>query len=473
MNEVSEYQERLEETLEECACLIKRNAMDELQVHVKEFARSVSNIYKTLLEKGVIRKDPYQEERSIAKFKVPSREEFTEKEANREMSTRLSFYVSQWEYIGNVFHLDLENLDLNIVRSIKALTSWVQWSDFSIHSSSIITRSLADFVEVVLRSKDVLARKLITSALSTVKEEALKINKILDVITVYLKEHYKLRVRNEIMSRLNIDAGLYPKFEGKILAVMKASVSKMKPALFWEVELAEEILQEDFSSNGEEHRENVFKRLNDISSLWKKEEDTDEPDAADQLLDIALQLSHSSAAVNTAISRMRENSRTLEERPKSFVEILNDFLAKLFQKEETSLIYSIPMKDMRTGFIRHESLDFAKFMSRAVRCGSALQKMKKPEELLKGSNSSMQVDAMEKYLNKVLSELKYVHKHLEGLDAFFHSNAIPENIADKMKSCSLNTDNIKASVSMSLKSLTKYQSNKEAKEQLRKLGVNQ
>lgn len=470
MDQTNNYPKQLEEALNNCAVFLEQNALADLQAHIQTFESCVSKIYSTWLEKGIIRKDPYWNERNVNEIQVPSSQEFSEKEADREISLRLSYYVGQWQFLGNIFHLSLSTLTLDNIEKIKELTRWINWSDFSVHSSGLITSTLAGMAETRSRSSGVIAMKLVSDSISTLKNTSTAIINLLAIITTYLQEQYKGKLRKEIISRMNINADLYRQSRTAVLNQVESEVSRMNPPLCWYEELAEKTLKEDFTPGGTELRKNVLQRLEETESLWKKEE-APEPDTTAMLLPIALQISRIEDSVKAALTGIKENSRLMQERQKNLKEILSDFFSRLFHNKSNILVYEIPMKDLRTGFVRYEPLEFQRFISRTMQITDTLQELADPETLLPEGERQKQAESLEKHMWDVLSELRYIHKRLEGLDVYFHSDAVPEALRDRMKSCTMSTGHIKSSISESLKALNLYKSRKEAREQMAKFGI--
>ena len=72
--------------------------------------------------------DPYKGERTITQIQVPSNEPFSDTEAATEIGIRFSHYVSQWEFLVNIFHISISNFTLRKVKKLTDLLDWIRWS---------------------------------------------------------------------------------------------------------------------------------------------------------------------------------------------------------------------------------------------------------------------------------------------------------------------------------------------------------
>ena len=210
MSDINEFQSQLSGALSAKSEQLERTDIPKLRKHLQEFEAGVSTMYKFLIEKGFLQKDPYKNEHAVTKIHVPSSEPFTDAEAISEISLRFSAYVSQWEFIVNIFDASLSNLSLKKVKRLLELIEWIRWTDFSPNSPFQITRAVADTVGKITKMNDPIAGKMISSSITFLRNNSNNIKGDLKAITVFLRERYKYSLREEVLNRNVHQPGTVP-----------------------------------------------------------------------------------------------------------------------------------------------------------------------------------------------------------------------------------------------------------------------
>ncbi|GEM_PF-3044200 len=470
MEDQREYFNKLVSALEIKAESLERTALKNLRNHLQEFESSLSTIYKFLLEKGMIQKDPYRNEKSITELKLPSSEMLPEIDSQQELSLRFSHYTSQWEFLVKIFHVSLSNLSLKKVHTMMDLLSYIRWTDLSTTSSYQTTRGIARILTRVSQMNDPMAGKIISSSASNLGKVTYNIKDELKTVTLFLRERYKTEVRENITSRMKINVEQYRRKPLSIMDNVKFEFSHKMKAAGWYKELISELLEEDFGTAAEKLRTNVLEILQVSKTEEKRSKKTgiDEKKALLQILDT---LGRTSEPIRSALLRMNENSRILNSRKKSFSERLSELFSHMFKKSDRRVIYEIITKDPRTGSVSKESLNFSDFSSLAIRKARLIQELQSAESLPRKKAAAADIEKLIKYIETNLNELKTIHRRITGLDKYFQSEEIPPEIKGEMKSSSLNMKSLKSAISDTIKKLNDFKLKREEAEQLKKLGI--
>ncbi|RKX69066.1 MAG: hypothetical protein DRP60_17045 [Spirochaetes bacterium] len=470
MEDPTEYFDKLVSALEIKAESLERTAIHSLRNHLQEFESSVSTIYSFLIEKGMIQKDPYRNDKSITELKIPSSEMLPEINSQQELSLRFSHYTSQWEFLVKIFHVSLSNLSLKKVQKMMELLTYIRWTDLSTTSSYQITRAIAGILARISQMNDPMAGKIITNSASNLGKITNNIKAELKTITLFLRERYKAEVRGKITSRMNLNVEQYRRKPVSIVDNVKFEFSHNMKEAGWYKELINELLEEDLGTAAEKLRAGVLETLQINKPVDKRKSKSGINDKKNlfQVLDT---LARTGEPIRSALLRMNENSRILLERKKSFPERLSDLFSQWFSKSDSRVLYEIITKDPGTGSIRKETLNFTDFSSLTIRKARLIQELQNAESLPRKKAAAADTEKLIEFINTNLNELKIIHRRISGLDTYFQSDEIPSEIKGAMKSSSLSLKSLKNAISDTIKKFNKFKIKREEAAQLKKLGI--
>lgn len=470
MDDRNEYYDKLITALENKAADLDRTTIPKLREHIHGFEASVSAIYRFLIDKSLLHNDPYKGERSVTEIQVPPTEPISDADITSEVSQRLSRYVSQWEFLVNLFHVSLDNLSLKTVKLLIDLLDYIRWTEFSVNSISQLTGALSRIVERVSWMNDPMAGKIMSSSATHLRELTNSIKFDLKIITVFLKEQYKLQVRQKITGTMNIDTEKYRRNPTLVMDNVKFEFShKMKGSGLYK-ELIYELLEEDYGTAAVKLREAALDRLKVTKAAAKKKKKTG-PDNKAALMGILEKMARAGDPIQSSLVKMIENSRGIQERKKGLGERLSEIFLSLFGKSDNTVEYDIKIKDMVTGSVRLEVLDFSRFSGITMKRARALRELQDHNSPTYNNARSASPEQLQDYIEKNLNELKKIHRKLSGLDDYFQSKAVPEELRENMKGSSLNLQSLKLVIAETMKALAEFRTRKEEEEQLRKLGI--
>ena len=464
------YQTQLAEALSLKADQIEKTHIRNLRSQLDGFEASVSAVYNKLIDKGFLQSDPYKNERTVTEITIPSTLEYSDAEESTELGLRLSNYVSQWEFIRHIFHAGLNNLSLRKVSRLLALIEYIRWYELSESSSYQLTRSVALLIDKITRRNDPITGKITRSSISHLRNLSLSLKTELKAITVFLRERYKYRVREELVTSLNIDANLYRRSPQDVLSNVKFEFTHRMPERGWYRELIRELLEEDYGENAEQLRKAVLDKLV-VTKTPVQRTKPDGPDDKTVLTGILKRLARAGQSIRSSLIKMNDNTHSIQERKLSFAEHIKRLLASLFRKTDTSVIYEIRIKDPVSGAMKAETLNYTRFAETAMKRARTLIELQDTNSPSYQRASAADVEQLFVYIDKYLSELKDMHKRMTGLDAYFHSEAVPEELKPQMKGCAINLQSFKSVLSETIREMNKFRLRRNEAEQLRKLGI--
>lgn len=471
MESIQEYHAALAEAIPVKSDHLERTVIRRLLEHIQSFEAGVSSMYEFLIDKGLMQNDPYKHERTVTEIQVPSNEPFSETDMMHEISMRFSRYVSQWEFLVNIFHISVANLSLRKVKRLLDLLDWVRWSDFSPNSSLQITRAVATIVHRVSKMNDPMAGKIVNSNAAHLRDRTYAIKKELKSLTEFLREAYKWKIRQEVVNSMGIDQASFARNPANILQNVKFEVTHQARKLGWYRELVQELLEEDYGEDAARLRAATLERLKVSSEQIRKKKKKKGPDDTALMMNVVDRLARCGEPIRSALVKMNDNSRTIQERKKSFGERLSEIFSSLFHRSSDKVVYSITIKDAVSGAVRHEDLNYPKFAAIAMTRARTLSALLDTSSEAHSNARNAGAEKLEEFITRYLTEVKGIHRHLEGLDAYFRSDNIPQEIRSSMKACSLNLKNLKSSIADTIRSFNEFKSGRDEREQLRKLGI--
>jgi hypothetical protein len=441
-----------------------RELMPDLKTSFKKFHSAYLGLYQLLLNKGLIRPDPYRLEKKISEIELPQSGPFIETEKVEEMSIRLSDYDIQLEFLNSYYQFSTDFLNLNRLKTLAALIKYIRWEELLPTTNSMTTRVMAEFVHNIKSSTDSLSINLITDATEQLKKTSKIILSNLKKINIYHRERYKLEVRQKVLSSLDLKAGSSHSNDDVLQKVKRKFPTAMEGSPFYR-ELVAEIIAESFGPEGEGLRKKLLDSLKVQAAVSVKKNKP--PSYMAILFDALRALATASRFLEEAIKKFKFNSVLLESRKKGFFEKLKRWLYLMSNKKEMPLIYQIEYFDVVTSSSKMDALDFHSF----------LENMQKMNRIFIGITSRMgsiykkledaSDDQIYQFLNKYIGGLQSTHKKMEALDTYFKTE-VPR---EKVKGIKIELSSIKNSIIKANQKKHEYVAKKEEHEQFKKLGI--
>jgi hypothetical protein len=451
---------------------VKRTRLDKVEIErlkecSKHFQSSFHALKSILEKKGILHEDPYRYDLKISEVSTPPDEPMSESEKLDQIGMRVSQYWDYLEFMNNFYQFSTEFLTMGRIKRMLALVKYFNFSQLSETSTSINTKVLAELVNAVRRGTDQLSAGLMGESLIQLDKASREILSILKELTAYNREKYKLKLRELVIPCLGLDGDAAGAKRDEAIKAIKRKFAELSKDEPFYPDLAEEVLHEDFTPEGQASREEVLRRI-DVQEQ-KKADASSAKSFRFLLLDCARALSAAAYSLEDSAVKLRENSTIMESRDQGFMAKLKKMLKKIFKPEGEPLTYEVQYVDATTNTRTRETVDFARFLEetekRAHFFSSLAQKGSQGMERLRG----LPEDQAFKVLEKNIEYLQRSLRTLTALDDFFRTNLVEEK--ERFRGLKVELGSIKSVIIKSNQKKYEYLAQREEMEQLRRLGV--
>jgi hypothetical protein len=461
MAELTEYNQKLMESLQKRQQWLEKSEMPKLKEEFRMFHTAFYSIYSLLLRRRIINEDPYKQDVKVADVEVPESGPFAEAEKIAKLSIRLSQFDNQLDFLVNFYQFSIETLSIEKIKRILALIKYIDWTHFVADGdSSANTRAVVEFVTAAKNGADTLSMSIINDALNGLHRTTGTIMNYLRVAADYNREAYKLEIREKITGALHAaEAAQISHIKKKFGAVMSG-----KP---FYPDLVEEVIREDYSKDGEKLREQILKKLEIPDSKPK----IAKPQISFKtiLIEGFFAIGGAGAILAEIAPKMNENAGILENRRKSFWEKIRKLLQQMMNKEPDPVIYNLEYLDTSRGVKVRESVNFADLQRDVEHKIHTLQNISS-----RGANlsklESLDETQLVGILEKNIREVQSLHKTLSALDDFFKTSVDPED-RDRVKGIKPELSSMKNAIVKANQKKYEYSAQKEEEEQFKRLGI--
>ena len=306
MEDPQAFAQQLEERLDAKRDKLDRVELPKLKESLKIFQSAFVGMSSILRKKGVLAEDPYQYDLKISDVTTPSDAPFTETERADQMAVRVSQFEAYLEFLNNYYQFSCDFLTMGRIKRILALVKYFNFSQFTDTCTQLNTRCLAEIAGMVKKGTDQLSAGLINDSTGQLDKASREVLACLKDLTAYHKERYKLDLRQTIMPGLPIDADLAIGRRDEAMKLIKRKFAELSQDKPFYTELAEEVLLEDFSSDGPSLRAELLSHFAPVEE--KKNDQPKEKSFKNLITDGTRSLSASSFALGEAIAKLGENS---------------------------------------------------------------------------------------------------------------------------------------------------------------------
>ena len=456
--DIIEYVSTLEQVLNSRRDWLERTEFAKLKENLRIFQVSYASIYNIYLKKKLIDEDPYKQETKINELEVPETSAYNEAKRIEQLTIRLSNYDSQLDFLVNFYQLSVDYLNLDRIKRIVGLIRYIDWTSFSPDSQSIMTRAVADLTNQSKAGVDTLTLSIIGESLSRLAKTTAASMATLKELNVYYRECYKLNIRQTISQGMSAS-------EATLENIKKKMPSAMPGKPFYK-ELIEEVIKEDYASEGNDLKEAILNTLKVKEEKSKAVKQT--VDYKKILLDGIIVIGGASNTLNEILTKILENQAALESRKKSFLESIKELIRQITNAEPEEIIYNVEKLDETKGIPIKEKLYFRQFISDLER------KIKILTSFCRGPAynklSAMPEEQIITYLDRNIKEIQAFHKTLSSVDDFFKANITAES-RDKIKGIKPDLSALKNTYVKANQLMHEYSAQKEEEEQMRSLGI--
>ena len=458
-NEGNDYIKTLTEALNARADWLEKSELPKLKEELRSLHTGFASLYTFYVKKKLINEDPYKHETKIVELEIPSSAPFSDAERLDQLTQRLANYDNQLDFLVNFYQFSVEFLNLNRIKLIVGLVKYINWTSLTPDSPNPVTKAVSEMTNQIKMGVDPLTMSVIGKSLSYVNKACNPIVACLKALSDYHRETFKLELREITAGMSQTDASNLP--------LLKKKFSQTKPGMPFYPDLAEEMLKEDFSSEGPALREAVLKKLQVAEA--KTKEAKVQVSFKGILIDGIYGLGMISQTLTEIITKLDICQEVLLAKRQSFMEKLKKVFSQMFHKEPELVLYDVEYMDPIKGIPVHEKVNYNNFRSdieRKIRTLSPL--------VSRGSSTSklesMQEEQLVGFLERNIRDLQSLHKTLGALDDFFKASVDRED-RDKIRGIKPELGSIKNAILRANSKRHEYTAQKEEEEQLKRLGV--
>ena len=451
----TEYQKALDEALKAQAAWLEKTVFPKFKDEFRSFHVAFGTLYKMLIQKKMIKEDPYKQEAKIGEIKVP-KPVTSEGDRMDQLTMNISAYDNQLDFLVNFFQFSVDFLNMENIKRILALVKYIDWAHFTPDAQNSTTRIIVDLIAQVRTGVEPLTVNVINEAVGKLSKYTGIIMGHLKTAATYNRELYKLELRQGITGTMN---------EATVEAVKKKFTAAMPGKSFYP-DLVEELIREDYSAQGEQLRNGILKQMAVPDD--KPKADKKEVSLKVTLIDGLLIISSIAVALGEIIPRLDDNHQIFQSRKLSIGEKIREILRQMFNKDPEPIIYEIEYIDPVKGAAVKEKINFNIFRSdldKRLRNYSSF-----------GVRNTSRLEALDEkqligILEKTVRDAQNLHKILTGLDEYFKADAPPEG-KEKVKGIKPDLGTIKNAIVKANQKRHEYSAQLEEAEQLKRLGVN-
>ncbi|MGA2642167.1 MAG: hypothetical protein ABSG21_14840 [Spirochaetia bacterium] len=422
-NGLSDFLPRLEEALALRATWLDEIRIPQLKDMMGTYRALFESVTGTLDKKGLLREDPYDYEGKVREIIVPPDSALSESGDSAEVSRRIVAYRRQLDFLVDGLPFTLASLDLEALKRISALFSYVDWGSFRESSHSPTTRALARLVTGVRLSKDGLSSRVLHESQTQIEKLSRDISERVAELEAWHRESWKADVRARVLPRISPNrARTGEERTARALLIRKAFEQAM-PESAWHPQLVQEILGEDLSPGSAERMEKIVASLAIPQSSPSSLEDA--PRHRVELLDTVLSVCTAAEEIGYCEEVLAENEHAVEKRRLSLLQRVRRWFQRSLGRLDDRF-YDIEYRPSANADVRTETIDFLRFVSEMRELKAVLAEIAET-----GSPGYRRVEVMDEeqlcdFLEWQLRQLRHLHRRMEGLNALFQLKAAHE-----------------------------------------------
>jgi hypothetical protein len=461
MAELVEYHQKIAEALQDRRQWLEKSELPKLKEDFRTFQGAFSSIYSLFIKRRIIDEDPYKQDEKVADIEVPESGSFPETEKVARLSIRLAQYDNQLDFLVNFYQISLETLTIEKIKRILALIKYIDWAHFVMDSNiTMNTRVVIEMIGQAKSGADPMSMNLLNEALSDLSRTTVSILGCLREAADYSREAFKMELREKVTGAMQpADAVQMPQIKKKFSAVMAG-----RP---FYPELAEEVIREDYSKDGEKFREQVLKKLEAPTAKTKTAKA--EISLKAFLIEGLFAIGGAGSILAEILPKLAENAGILENRRKSIWGKIKKLIQQLLNKEPEPTIYEVEYIDTIRNVKVKEEVNLNNLKN------TIEQKIRTLQNISSRGATLSKLESMEEaqligILERNIREVQSLHKTLVALDDFFKAASDKED-RDKVKGIKPELGSMKNAFIRANHKRYEYSAQKEEEEQFKRLGI--
>ena len=428
------------------------------------------NLYDVLTKKNIIIPDPYRLDKRITEIFVPETGPYSESDLAKVMGMRFSDFDLMMDYLCTYFRFTIETISIPTVKKLLDLNKTFDWENLSSNSTKPNTRGFSSLIATAKMGAPSVIQSMLNDCVGKCIQTAGEINKILNELGVFLREHYKGEIRKDIFEHPEFSkekAYSSPEAEMAEIKRLYPKVIGKKP--FYN-DLIAEIISEDQGADKERAQKAVFAHLQIKENAKNAAKKKVGPNTKEMLMATVATLGGIAPTLNQLHLKLDENFKILYTKKETFFSKLGKLLKKAFHLKEKEKICNLPVKDQKTGLEKIVKLNVADFLTDLTHKEKIYTGIgNKGVEFSKIEAANE--DAILIFVNKQISEVQSDFTIINALDAYF-KNSVDELSKAKVKGMQIELSALRNSIVNANKKRGEYASFREESEQMKKLGLN-
>ncbi len=459
------FAEQLDAALGKQKDYLEDKVLPRLRERLSTYQGLFESIYSILLRKSLIQEDPYPNDRKSAEISPPPSDEFLDTERSEKMSQRLAEFRTQLELLNISSPLGLEYLTLKRLKSIRKLVGWIGWAQLSESAPDPNTAALSFLLGRVRLGSDSMSIGILSTAAKQLEPTTQGILDLLEELTRYQRERYKLDLRRKILARM---PALNPASQEEAVGTVRRQFTQLAPGETIFTDLLGETLAEEFFDPSGARRAEVLQSLAIPEARVERKRTA--PAYRETLLEGVRVIAHTGRPLADALKKLIDNHQVLESRRRGLFSRLRRWLKRLGRHGADRPVYEIRHVDPATSTGRLEPVDFQAFQQDVLKkirlfealndpAGAAWQKLKTAAE-----------GPLHEFLSRNLGELQDIRQKMEGLGTLFRSEVRGADL-EKLKGTRIELTILKNHQLQANRKRHEYMSLHEEQEQLKRLGM--
>ncbi len=471
MKKIKEFQEELTAALEQQKEYLETEILPKSRGLFKTYHSAFNAVFMLLLKKALIKDDPYKHEYKISEITVPPNTQIIETEKASQLGIRLSFYLTQLDYINSYYSYTTQFMTLKRIKLITDLLNYIDWDMIAETSASPANRMLAGLLIKIRQGTDQIAVSVINTSINQLSSIRKILIENLQLVKKLHNETYKLMVREKILLQSSIlKYGLENSAEDTLSSIKK-KFTEVLPGEIFRQDLINELIAEEFSAESEELKEELLTALTPEAPEKKKEDPIKiKKPLLNMLVNAALTICTSYAQIRSALEKIENNFKVLEEpRGSAFIKWLYKVLKA--DKKRTR-IFEIEFIDDLAGLKKTEKIDLPVFVKKYLALLAGLSSAKLKSEFSVLESTEKKEDYLLVFIGEQSTALKSFILQGQGIDRYIKKRAKDEKISSAhLKGILLEINAIKNCIIKAQQLSQEYISDKEEYNQFKSLGI--
>lgn len=469
MDNLDEFTKQVVEAAENKLAWFNTTAIPKLLEQYRAFHSVVVSLQGMLEKKGLIIPDPYRSDAHITKISTPSNDHMNDNERAQQMGLRLSDFERTLDYIINVLKFSFDVLDEKTIRNLLELNTFISWSTLVETSPKENTRRMAEMLNNLKRGSDPMASGIISECVDSINHALAYITETLKDISTFRKQMYKVEIRKKILSNPQYTVRQDGSSMTEAVLQIKKLYSKCIPNSYFDSDLVNELVQEEYGPNGYQLKTKVLEYFQ-VREV-KKEKKEIKINTKAMLVNAIHALCGLAPQFEQALYKLIDNEETLSTARLTLWEKFMNAMRKAFHIDEKPHTYNLTIVEPLTRSTRTENITFKTFtseMARKIRVYTALTNPDSPQSKKMFSQSE---EAIFEFLLKQQSECQRISTLLNAFDDYF-KNFAPLEVKSSIKGLKMELTSMKNILVKSNQLRAEYSSVLDEIKQMARLGIN-